>query len=289
MKFLIMQEISSWSELFINSLQTFGQKLMGAAPSIIGAILILLLGWLMSRLFASIARQLLRLIKLDQLAERIKATDMLAKANIKTKPTDLIAKFVYWVLMLLVIVTASDTLGWHAVSQEIARFINYLPNLLAGILFFIVGVYLATFVRDVIQGATGSLGISIGKLVGTIVFYILVIIVSLTSLQQAGIDTSIINANLLIIIGTIFAAAAISYGIDYKEILENILASFFGKKSFKVGQIIEFDGLKGKILEINNINIVLEKNAEERIVVPAKKLISTEVTISSATPDNTSQ
>ena len=274
-----MQEITSWSELFINSLQTFGQKLMGAAPSIIGAIVILFLGWLMSKLFASLARQVFKLLRIDQLAERIKATEMLAKANIHTKPSDLIAKFVYWILILLVIITASDTLGWQAVSQEISRFINYLPNLLAGILFFIVGIYLASFIRDIIKGTTGSLGISIGKLVGNIVFYILVILVSLTSLQQAGTDTSIINANFLIIIGTIFGAAAISYGIASKDILANILASFFGKRSFKVGQIIEFNGVKGKILEINSINIVLEKNENEHIVIPAKKLINEEIVV----------
>lgn len=274
-----MQNLTSWSEVFIHSLRSFGEKLMVAIPAIIGAILILVLGWLIAKLFQSITRQVLKLLKINQLAEKIKATDMLAKANIQATPVDLIAKFVYWLLLLLVVITASDTLGWHTVSSEISKLVEYLPSLVAAILFFIVGLYLASFVREVIRSTTGSLGISVGITLSNVVYYILLVLISLTALDQAGIDTQILHSNSLLILGTVLATAAISYGLASKAMLANILGSYVGKRSFKVGQTIELEGVKGEILEINSVNLVIQTGEKEKVVIPTNKLMTSQVTI----------
>lgn len=57
-----MNEFSNWSELFLESLQVFGQKFIGAIPGIIGALLILLLGWLFARLVSGGITRLLGLM-----------------------------------------------------------------------------------------------------------------------------------------------------------------------------------------------------------------------------------
>lgn len=274
-----MQEITNWSELFFNSFQTFAQKLMGAIPSILGAILILLLGWLLAKIISRGIARLLRLIKFDSIADKIKATEFLEKANVQLTPSALIGRFFYFLLLLLVIISASDALGWNAVSDEISKLIGYLPNLLVAITVFIVGAYIATFVRDIIRGATKSLGISTGKLISSFVFYLLFTLVSLTSLEQAGVDTSIITSNLLLIMGAVLGAASISYAIASKDVLANILASFFSRKTFQLGQTIEIDGEKGKIVAINKISVTIQNEAQEKIVIPTHDLITNKVKI----------
>ena len=274
-----MEDITTWSELFMNSLQSFGQKLMEAIPSILGAIFILLIGWLLAKLVASAVTRLLKLVKFDTLSEKIKFTDFLNRANVNITPSGLIGKFVYWILLLLVIITASDAMGWDAVSEEISKLIGYLPNLLIAIIFFVVGTYIASFVRDIIKGATSSLGISTGKLISTVVFYLLFIIVALTALDQAGVDTTIITSNLLMILGAILAAAAISYGFASKDVLANILASFFSRRTFTVGQTIEVNGTRGKIISVNNISVTIQNGKDEKVVIPSHRLITNEVKI----------
>jgi len=274
-----MKELTTWTELFMSSLQSFGHKLMGAIPSVIGAILILLIGWLIARLLSGGISKLLKVVKFDELAEQIKFTDFLSKANVEITPSGLIGRFVYWILILLVITSASDAMGWDAVSNEISKLIGYMPNLLIAIIIFIVGTYIATFVRDVIKGATGSLGISTGKLISSVVFYLLFIVVTLTALNQAGVDTSIITSNLLMILGAILAAASISYGFASKDLLANIMASFFNRKTFNTGQTIEVNGTKGKIIAVTNISIIVQNEAEEKVVIPSHQLVTNEVKI----------
>lgn len=274
-----MEEFTNWSQLFFDSLRSFGQSFMTAMPRVLGAILIIFLGWLFARFLSRGVQKLLKTVKFDRLADRINTGNWLEKANIKSAPSVLIAKFIYWVLLLLVVITAAETLGWTAISQEISKLLDYLPNLLAAVIFFVIGIYIATFVRDMIRGATKTLGISAGRIISSFVFYLLFLLISLTALDQAGIDTTIITSNLLLIIGSIMAAAAISYGLASREVLANILAAFFSRKTFQKGQTIEIDGQQGKIIDVTNVAVILKLNEQERLVVPTHQLITKQIKI----------
>lgn len=274
-----MEKISTWSDLFFQSFAAFGEKLMTSLPSVLGAMFILLFGWLFARLISGGIRRLLKAVKFNKLAENVNFQEFLQRANITLSPSLLISKFVYWILMLLVIITASETLGWSAVSEEISKLIAYLPQLLAAVVFFIVGVYIATFVRDVINGATHTIGISTGKAISMFVFYMLLILVSLTALKQAGIDTSIITSNLLVIIGSIMIAVAISYGFASRDILSNILGSYFSRRTFEIGQRIEIDGKEGEITDITSVTMTIKLNNNRDLVIPANQLMTKQIEI----------
>ena len=274
-----MNEITNWSQVFFNSFQSFGQKLLGAIPGILGAILIIFLGWFFAKLVSRGVSRLLKLVKFDVLADKIKASDFLKKANVDRSPSEVIGAFIYWILMLLVIISASDALGWTAVSAEVSKLLSLLPNVLVGIIFFVIGFYIASFVRDFIRGAASSLNIGTGKMISGFVFYLLLILITLTALNQAGVDTSIITNNLMLILGAILAAAAISYGFASRDLLSNILAGFFSRHTFSIGQVIEIDGVKGKIIETTNISVTLQIGENEKVVIPSHQLITNKVKI----------
>lgn len=274
-----MESVTNYSELFFQSLQSFGHTFMSALPRLLGAIIILLLGWLLARVASRVVSGVLKAARFNKLADRIQATEMLHRANIQLTASELLGRFVYWLLLLVVIITTADTLGWSAVSREISKLLGYLPQLLSAIVFFIVGIYIATFVRDIVSGATRTLGISAGRIVSTVVYALLFLLVLLTTLEQAGMDTSILTSNLLLIVGAVMAAAAISYGFASRVLLSNILASFFSRKNVQLGQIVEIEGERGKVVEINNIAIVLQTNTKEKLIIPAQDFINKTVKV----------
>ncbi|MBB4079774.1 small-conductance mechanosensitive channel [Lewinella aquimaris] len=274
-----MNEATDYSLLFLDSLQAMGRTFMMALPRIFAAIVVLLLGWLIARLISRVVERVLTVAKFDVLAQRVGADDMIARANVKETPSNLIARFIYWVLILVVIITAADTVGWTAVSTEISKLLSYLPQLLAAIVFFIIGFYIVTFIRNAIRGATGSLGISAGRIISSVIYYLLLLIVSLTALEQAGVDTSIITSNMLVIVGAIMLAAAISYGFASREVMANILAGFFNRRVVKIGQTIEVDGQRGEVVAITSLSVTLQINAREKLVIPSQRLISQSVLI----------
>lgn len=272
-----MEQFTNWAELLYSSLKAFGEQLMSAIPAILGAILILFFGWLIAKLISGGISRLLRSLKFDDLSERVKVSEMLAKGNITSTPSKLVGRFFYWLLLLVVIMTASDALGWGAVSREVSNLLGYLPQLFVAIVFFVVGLYIAGFVRDFIAGATGSIGISAGKIISNVVYYFLFIVISLTALDQGGFDTDIITSNLMMIIGAILAAAAISYGFASREVLSNILAAYFSRGDFKVGQRVVVEDVEGTIIRLSNTTMTLKVGVGEDVMIPMQKVMSNNV------------
>jgi small-conductance mechanosensitive channel len=274
-----MNDVTMWADLFLNSLQTFGNKFLGSLPSILGALIIFILGWLFAKFVSKLVSKLLAITKFDVVAEKLNVTDFLSKASISIAPSQLVGKFVYWILLLLVLITASDTLGWSSLSGEISRLIEYLPKLFVAIVLFVLGTYLATFVRDVIFSATRSLGISTGKIIGNFTFYLLFITVVLTALNQAGVNTSIITSNLTLILGAFLGAAALSYGLASRHVLSHVLSGYFNRRLYVKGMTIEVDGIKGIIQQTTNVNIILKDDAGHLNVIPMSTLLESHVKI----------
>ena len=113
-------QFNSWQSLFFASFKNFLDTLMSSLPLIIGAILLLIVGWIVAKILSYVVSKLLKTIKFDTLTEKQPFSEYLSKANIKAKPSDIIRKLVYWVIFLLFAVTASDTMGWDVVSEEIS-------------------------------------------------------------------------------------------------------------------------------------------------------------------------
>lgn len=271
--------LQNFTTIFYESLSAFGTTFMGGLPNVLGALLILIVGWLISKGIASVLDKILLGLKFDSLAEKLKVAELLERGNIESPPSKIISQFVYWILLLLVFITASDILGWKSISDEISKLISYLPTLFSAIILFILGSFIASFVRDMIRSTTASLGIRAGRLISQFIFYLLIIIVTLTALRQAGIDTTIITSNLLLILGAMLAALSISYGFASRDILTNILAIFFSRRTFQEGQIVEIDGIRGEIIQIQSISIIIRNENNEKIVIPAHEFVTKKVKI----------
>ena len=266
-------------DIFLESLRVFGEKFMDTIPGLLLGIIVLLIAWLLARIISSGFERLLKTVKFDQFAERMKLTTFLEQMGIQMSPSALIGRFIYWIFVLLIIASAAETLNWTAVSYQIQRFLDYVPNLVTAILVFIVGAYLASLVRDFVRSSTNSLGISTGRILSTVIYYVLFIMVILTAMEQAKIDTKILSTNLLIIIAAIMLAGAISYGMASKDVLSNILAGFFIKRTFQKGMMVEIDNIKGTIIEITNIAVTLQLTDNERIVIPSQQFLTGKVKI----------
>ncbi len=239
----------------------------------------LIIGWFLAKFIRFIVVRVLKSIHFDQLVEKLNIESLFIRLNIKVKPSAIIGKFVYWLIMLVFIISATEILGWEIVSKEISKLIEFLPKLLFALIFFIVGYYLSELIKKAVYSATNSAGISGAKAISNIVFYVLMIFISITSLDQAGVDTTLFTSNITIIIGGALLAFAIAYGFASRDILTNILASFYVRDKYKVGIKLKINDTKGVIENTDTLSITLLTEDKRRLVIPIKKLISEEVEI----------
>lgn len=273
-----MEKITDLTQVGLQSLVALGESLMSALPNILGALFLLLLGWIIAKIVSFVVRKALKAIGFDKLVEKVNLNEMLSGSNITIKPSSVVGKFVYWVIMLLFFVTASDTLGWSVVSNSIGDLIAYLPQLFSAIVIFVIGFYIASFVRKGLKTILESLAVTSSRVISSFAFYLILVLITVTALNQAGVDTQIVTSNVTIIVAGIILAFAVSFGIGSKDILTNILSSFYTKNHFQVGQNIEMGDVKGTIEKID-ITSCQVKTSSETIIVPVKRLLTEKVII----------
>ncbi|MGM0545752.1 MAG: mechanosensitive ion channel family protein [Bacteroidota bacterium] len=259
-----------------NSFSSFWDTLIGILPSIVGAILLIAIGWGIAKLVSIGIRKLLESLHFDKLGTKILNYTSLKIDQDQVKPSQWVGTFAFWIILLVFFMSASDTLGWNVVSASISSLVNYIPQLFSALLVFAIGMYLAFFVRSFVSTTLESLGMSASEILSEIIFYILLIIIGTTALEQAGIDTAIITTNISIILGGILLAFAIGFGYSSRELLANALSSFYVKDTFSVGQTIKIDGMVGKISHISHIKTIIRTDRGE-FIIPTKRLLTENV------------
>jgi len=273
-----MNQLEHWRQVSIESLTTLGEQIMRILPGILAAVLLLLVGWLLATIFSRVISRLFRLLHFDRLAGRINELKWMQKSEFKVVPSKIIGKFVYWVILLLFIITATDTLGWSAVSQSFNQLITYLPQLFSAVIIFVVGFYLGNLIRDFIKTTLRSFEVASASALGETAFYIIMAIVAVTALEQAGVETSLLTSNITLIIGSVLLAFAVAFAISSRDVFKNILSSYYGKDNFHVGQFIKYKKMQGEIIKIDRMHVTI-KDGKTRHVIPTARLISEEFEI----------
>jgi len=108
-------------------------------PNFFAMLLILMVGFILGFLIKKVIIVSLKLIKFDRLSFRLGIDNILAKAGIRHKPTEVVGIFVYWLLFFVFIMLALNALKVEALNNLVSQFFLFVPNLLAGFILFFVG------------------------------------------------------------------------------------------------------------------------------------------------------
>ena len=273
-----MESISQWKDLIIQSLTSMGEKIMTTIPNIIGAIIVLVLGWIITKIVVYLLKRVFKFAKIDLLSEKINDLKLFGKSEISIPITKAITVFVKWIMFLVFLIIAADIMNWTIVSQEIGNLLRYLPKLFSAIALFMIGIYIARFVKKAIQGFYESFDLAGSKIISSIVFYIIAIIISITALNQADIDTTVVTNNVTIILGAFLLAISIAFGLGSKEVVGDLLRTFYTRKNYELGDHIKLEGIEGTVEAIDNISMTLS-TTKGKLILPIKDVVESKVEI----------
>lgn len=273
-----MERITTWKDLLSKTANEMGLTIMEAVPNIVGAILILLLGWLVTKLIILILKRILKLVKADKWTKLLNEKVLAGKTSLKFDVSKVILVFVKWIMFLVFLIAAADVMQWEIVSQEVGNLLRYLPRLFSAIALFMIGLYIANFIKKAIKGVFDSFDLRGAKLVSTLVFYIIAFIITVTALNQAGVDTVIIRNNATLILGGFIAAVAISLGLGSKDLVKDILRTSYARKKFRVGQEIHYKNVSGTIEALESLTMDI-RTEDGLLVVPIHKIIEEEIMV----------
>ncbi len=262
MRIIFLQNIKVF-ELLNDLLKGF----IGVLPNLVGAVLLFIIGWILAKVMSKFIRKILSKTGIDKFAERFESIDIVHKSKIKMVPSKILAKILYYVIFLIFAIAATDQLNMPAVSSLVSEIIQYIPKLLTAGIVLVFGVVIADALRKVVHTALESFGIPSAKIIAGFVFYFILIAVFMSALGQAEIEVSFFEKNITVLIAAGAFAFALGYGLASRDQMANFLASFYSKKKIHIGDDVKIDGVRGKIIKIDNNSFTL-KTETGKIVFP---------------------
>ena len=254
-----MDKVSEFSEVAMKSLTNIWLEITNIFPNIIGALIIIIIGWIVTKIVVKIIKKVLKLAKTDKLDDKINEIEIIEGKQLNFNTVKVISSVVKYLMYIIIFVTASDIIGLDIITEQISNLLSYLPKLFAGLIIFIVGLLFANFVKNGLKSLFESMDLSGGKAISQVVFFLMLTFISITALNQAGIDTEIITNNLNMIIAAFLLAFAIAFGFGAREVVGKLLQSFYARKTFEIGQKITFQNKNYTIESVENISVVFKR------------------------------
>lgn len=258
-------------KLNFESLEGLYQNFLDILPNILMALGLIILGWIVYKLTILGMKKVLKIIRIERLNEIINNNELIKGTSVKVDVTKIIIGTLKCLLILVFIVLAADMLHLTMVSRLVSNLIEYLPRFFMAVLIFAIGTYIASQLKKMIQNLLKSIDANGSRILGNVVFYLIFIFVSITALNQAGVNTDIISNNVSFILGAILITMTIAVGLGSRDIVYRLILGFYTKKNFEIGMKIQIDNEIGTIENIDNICLTL-KTDDGKIVYPIKDI-----------------
>ena len=262
-------------EAILEALQNQALLLLAVIPALIKGIVILVIGILLAKLIRRLIKTGLGAIGVDRLADRLMAVEMFQNSKMDLVPSSIVASTTYYFILIIFSMAAVEAMGLRIISDLLKDLIEYIPNGVTAFLVLVIGIFIADAVKKVVQAACRSLGIASGNFLANIVFYFIMLNIVLIALRQAKLQTEFMEDNIGILLAGVAGAFAIGYGLASKEIMTSLLAGFYSRDKFHIGDEVTIDGKRGEVITINNNNVIMRSLDEEsEFVIPYSKVLS---------------
>ncbi len=276
-------ELQEWTATLTESVSRVAIQILEYLPSVLGAVVLLLVGWGVARLLRYATGQITEKTLVRLAHTRPMDTRVQQPRSYSAAPS-IVSRIVFWVVVLFFVLAAAQVLDLEVVSSLLTSVTAYLPRLLAGLLILFIGLWFAEVTRAVLSRTSKKMGIEQSEVLGRLGQILVLLIVFSVAAGQIGIDNTLLVALVAILFGVTFGAIALAFSLGAKTMIANLLAAQSIAQTYSPGDIIRIDDIEGKILRITRTSLILETH-EGQTLIPAKRFSEQEsVHISGASP-----
>jgi small-conductance mechanosensitive channel len=264
-----------------------GDTLGDFLPQLGGALALLVVGLLVARLIGALVRRALTRARLDELAQRWRIDETLARAGLRRSVAGLCGAVVRIVLSVVVVFASLTLLGLDPLSQSLNEAVLFLPKLIVALVLILAGLVLSGLVRERVDRLTFQMDfpVPLGQLAQIATLAIFAIMAAV----QVGVSAGVLIIVLAILLGAVAATFAIAFGLGGREVARALNAGRFVRGAYDVGETIEVGDLRGQIVAIEPDATVLGTDGGRRVRVPNHLLLESVVTIGGGPPETRGQ
>ena len=262
-----MDKLQNWEAPLVNSVTGLLSDFIAYLPQIIGAILLMIFGWLVARLARGLA---IRLVKgFDRFTGLVRKSATTSSPKIGESSASVIGNIVYWITVLIFVTSAASLLGMNMFVGWLNKLVDHLPNILSGALIICAGVIFGNLAYQVISSTRLNMSVSQRMILARSAQFVTLVMLILIGVDQIGVDITAVITIMSVVVGAVLGGLAIAFGIGARRLVSNLLGVRYLNRNYQVGERIKIDEFEGTILEIASVAVVLDAD-QGRVTIPAR-------------------
>lgn len=215
--------VQSWTNVVVGSLQNLWLGFANFIPSLIGAIIVLIIGLIVAAGLAALVEKIFESIHLDGFLGKLGIKPYFERAGLQLRASYFLGRLVYWFVVLAFLLAVSDSLGLYALSGFLTAVLNYLPNVIAAVLIMLAALVLGSFLRRIVTASVMSAKLHAAHFLGSLTWWAIVVFGFLAALTQLNIAAAIIQSIVTGFIAMLALAGGLAFGLGGKDYANHLL------------------------------------------------------------------
>jgi cytochrome b subunit of formate dehydrogenase len=200
-------------------------QIVSVMPALLGATVILVTGYFLARQVQRWADDVLKRLDFNRMAAAGGLDEVVGRTGSRLDPVRALAKLVFWLVMLVVILLASTALGLESINQMFGTMLGFIPTLIAATVIVILGMIVGEFVRGVILASAG--GVAGVPTLAKMAKGAVILVSMFLALQQVGVAGEIITAAFTLVVGAVALAFGLAFGLGNRELAGEITRRWY--------------------------------------------------------------
>ena len=269
-------DIQAWQDATLRAFSRVAEAMIIFVPKLVAAVVLVLVGWLVSRFLRTVVLRIMGRFGLDALAVRLRVTEQLGRAFGPRTPSELLAGFLFWVVFAVFLLMAVNTLGLGAVTATLDRAIAFLPRVFGAAAILVLGLLLGAFTRTLVASGAALGTIAHGARLGAATNLVVVAVAVVLAIEQLGVNTELFVALATAVVAGLTFTMGAAFALGARTVVGHVLAGHFLRQRFAVGESIEVDGFTGVVDRVGPVDTVL-RDGDAQLSVPNGTLLERSV------------
>jgi uncharacterized membrane protein len=204
--------------MFTQSLLSLWYGFINFVPSLLGAIILFIVGWIVARVIGKAIAQVIAAIKLDKLFESAGMQKFMDRAGLKITVGGFIGGIIKWFIIIVFLMASLQIVGLTQVNDFLSgAVLFYLPKVIIAALVLIIAAFIADAMEKVVSASAKAASVGQANMLGSVTRYAIWAFAFIIALSELGIASQFMQILFTGLIVAIALALGLSFGLGGKE------------------------------------------------------------------------
>ncbi|MDP3958211.1 MAG: hypothetical protein Q8Q36_01970 [bacterium] len=210
--------VQTWGQVLLQSFQDLWVGVVSFVPSLVVAILIFVIGWIVASIVGRVLAHLIGMFKLDSALRSAGLDSALHRAGMELNSGLFIGQLVRWFIIVVFLIASLQIVGLTQVNEFLRDVVlGYLPNVIVAALILLVAGVVADVMQRVVMSSAKAAQIESAGLLGSVARWSIWILAIITALAQLGIAPAFMQILFTGIVAMLALAGGLAFGLGGRE------------------------------------------------------------------------